>query len=164
MATVHVVSRRAYYEAGGVSVPPDAGTGTEEYLTYWSNTLTDEANSGWIAEDSDECVGFLVAGPPVHEEFLGRPVLELIAVYLLPKVWGTGIADALHERFTDLLRGAGRDGALDVWSGNLRALSFYRRHGWAVDGRSRPGPADRPFIGLRLASLSLATQNERPDQ
>lgn len=143
---------------------PEAGAGTAEYLTYWSNTLTGEANSCWIAEDSGECLGFLVAGPPVHEELLGQPVLELIALYLLPKAWGTGIADALHERFTDLLGDAGRDGALDVWSGNLRALSFYRRHGWDVDGRSRPGPADRPFIGLRLASPSLATQNQHPDQ
>lgn len=131
--------------------PSDLGV-TDEQLAFWSEALTADANRTWIAEESTECVGFLVAGMPVHEDLVARPVLELIALYLLPKVWGRGIADELHECFVELLlaKPAVQEGALDVWSGNLRALSFYRRHGWTPDRRSRPGPAGQPYVGLRL--------------
>jgi RimJ/RimL family protein N-acetyltransferase len=152
LVIVHAISRRAYYEAGGVSMPSHDQVASDDYLEFWSNALTAEGNRSWIAEDPAECVRFLVAGPPLHEDLKNRPVLELIGLYLLPKAWGTGIAHSLHERFVHLLvdTPAAQEGVLDVWGGNHRAQAFYRRHGWTPDGRNRPGPGEQPFIGLRL--------------
>jgi hypothetical protein len=75
-------------------MPPDNLGVTEGYLVFWTKARAAEANRGWIAEDSAERVGFLVAGGPVHEDVVGRPVIELIGRDLLAKVWATGIADA----------------------------------------------------------------------
>lgn len=153
VAHVHAISRSAYYEAGGVLMPVDSVVG-DDYLAFWSKALTVEACRAWIAEAAGQCVGFLVAGPPVHPDLLGQPVLELIGLFLLPRAWGTGLADELHGHFTEALRATGLEGALDVWAGNLRAMAFYRRHGWGPDGRQRPGPGDQPFLGLRLSLSS----------
>lgn len=79
--------------------------------------------------------------------------MELIGLYVLPEAWGSGVGHDLHQRFVGLLGSAPRatKGVLEVWNGNRRALAFYQRHGWAADGRCRPGPGARPFLGLRLA-------------
>lgn len=147
---VHATSRRAYYRAGGVSVADD--TVGDGYWHLWSQVLRDGHNRVWVADDAGRCVGFLVAGPPWHEALKDRPVLELIGLYLLPEVWGKGLAHSLHDRFVQFLLDTptAMEGVLDVWSGNGRALAFYARHGWEPDGRSRPGPGERPFTGWRL--------------
>jgi GNAT superfamily N-acetyltransferase len=155
VAHVHAVSRRAYYEAGGVLIPPLNPDAIDEYLTFWSETLIGETNRAWVAESCGECVGFLVAGAPIHDDVLGQLVLELIGLYVVPEAWGTRIADELHGRFIEVLKDTRLDGALDVWRGNGRAMAFYRRHGWSPDGRSRPGPGDQPFLGLRISMPSL---------
>jgi RimJ/RimL family protein N-acetyltransferase len=132
LAVVHAVARRAYYEAGGVSMPSDVGGVSDEYLEFWSDVLAAEGTQAWIAEANAECVGFLVAGAPVHEDLKDRPVLELIGLYLSPKVWGRGIAQSLHERYFEVLLDTptAQEGVLDVWSANQRAQAFYRRRGW----------------------------------
>jgi RimJ/RimL family protein N-acetyltransferase len=152
MTMVHAVVRRVYYVDGGVSMPSDVRGVSDEYLEFWSDVLAADGTRAWIAEANGEFVGFLVAGAPVHEDLKNEPVLELIGLYLLPKVWGSGIAQSLHDRFLDVLLDAptAQEGALDVWSGNQRAQAFYQRRGWIPDGRSRPGPGEQPFIGLRL--------------
>lgn len=153
VAEVHVVSRRAYYQAGGAAVPDDSGTSADRQC-FWSNTLSDEANHSWIAEDDGAPLGLIIAGPPVHDDLKGQPVLALIALYVIPTMWGSGIAAELHDRFVDLMSNtAVVEGALDVWKANHRALAFYLRRGWTLDGRTRAGPASHPFIGLRLPWL-----------
>lgn len=147
---VHAASRRAYYQAGGVSVEDD--TDGEAYRQFWSQVLADGRNRAWVAHEAGRCVGFLVAGPPWHEDVKDRQALELIGLYLLPEAWGKGLAHSLHDRFVQFLLDtpSALEGVLEVWSGNDRALAFYARHGWEPDGRSRPGPGERPFTGLRL--------------
>jgi ribosomal protein S18 acetylase RimI-like enzyme len=149
---VHELARRAYYEAGGISLSIDDPVGRDEYHDFWLAMITTEGNDAWVAEESGHCVGFLVAGLPVHEDISGRLALELIGLYVLPDAWGSGVADGLHERFVELLGSTPTvaEGVLDVWSGNRRAQAFYRRRGWIADGRRRAGPAGQPFFGLRL--------------
>ena len=150
---IHAVARGAYYEASGVSVSTDDPATGDEYRDFWLKMITAEGNHAWIAEESTHCIGFLVAGLPIHEDMAGRLALELIGLYVVPEAWGSGVADGLHERFVRLLGSTppAAEGVLDVWSGNRRAQAFYRRRGWVPDGRSRAGPAGQPFLGLRLA-------------
>lgn len=154
MTHVHEVARRAYYEAGGISVPAYDPAARDEYHGFWLKMITAERNHTWIAEESALCAAFLVAGPPIHEDVLGKSALELIGLYVLPDAWGSDVADALHERFVSLLGSAPTEaeGVLDVWSGNRRAQAFYRRHGWVPDGRSRGGPRGQLYERLGFQS------------
>lgn len=150
---VQEVARRAYYEAGGITASAeDNPSASIECLDFRRTMITAEDNHAWVAEDSTHCVAFLIAGPPVRKD-MPVGVRELVALYVLPEAWGSGVADDLHQRFVEMLGSAPptTGGVLDVWSGNRRARAFYRRHGWEADGRSRPGPGSQPFLGLRLA-------------
>lgn len=153
---VHAAARRAYYEAGGISVPTGDPAARAEYHDFWLKMITAEGNLTWVAKQPAHCIAFLTAGLPIHRDMSGTSALQLIGLYVLPEAWGSGIADRLHQRFVELLDSTpiAVEGVLDVWSGNQRAQAFYRRHGWVLDGRSRAGPAGQPFLGLRLAVRS----------
>jgi len=55
-------------------------------------------------------------------------------MYVAPKQWGTGAADALMATTLDYLADEGfTQSYLWVFEGNERARRFYRRHGWVSD-------------------------------
>jgi len=60
---------------------------------------------------------------------------EINAFYAHPRVWGTGVADALMEHTELRLRTEGFPTAvLWVLTDNPRARRFYERHGWQPTG------------------------------
>jgi GNAT superfamily N-acetyltransferase len=79
-------------------------------------------------------------------------VLELHALYVLPEHWGTGVGPALYDRFPPRLGEA--VGVLDVWDGNRRAIRFYERRGWVLDGRSRPASDGTAYVGMTLRVMN----------
>jgi GNAT superfamily N-acetyltransferase len=100
---------------------------------------------GWaVVSDS----GFVA----VHDEWLE-------ALYVLPRAWGSGHADELHD--AAVMELGRRDVAIArlwVLDGNVRARRFYERHGWRADGTSRvvefpPHPTD---LGYALALGGVA--------
>ncbi len=103
--------------------------------------LADPTTPTWVAEqdgehDSDhdgELVGFATAGPPRHDD---PPAdLELRAIYARAAVWGTGVGHAL------LAASIGERAAyLWVLRGNDRAIGFYRRHRFELDGAEQEHP------------------------
>lgn len=80
-----------------------------------------------------------------------RTAAQLYQIHVEPGSWGEGIGSRLHGLFLRHLDAAGLPtGILEVWERNARARAFYTRHGWQPDGTSRPGPADAPYLGMRL--------------
>jgi ribosomal protein S18 acetylase RimI-like enzyme len=81
-----------------------------------------------VGVDADDVpVGFIIAGPPRDED---PPVdWQLSALNVLPEHHGTGLAQRL------LAEGLG-DRAAYLWvaRGNERAIRFYRKHGFELDG------------------------------
>jgi len=77
----------------------------------------------------------------------------LDGLYVVPECWGTGLADELHDRALELVRGLGSASCkLWVLEDNARARRFYERRGWRENGESRvvefpPNPLD---IGYTL--------------
>ena len=60
--------------------------------------------------------------------------------YLVPRVRGCGLGDALHNYAQNFMRGGGaRLVRLCVSPSNMRALAYYRKHGWRDQG---PNPKD----------------------
>jgi ribosomal protein S18 acetylase RimI-like enzyme len=80
-----------------------------------------------VARDVQGIVGFTTAGPPRIDE--APEELELYAINVLPRAHGTGLADALLEATI-----GDHPAYLWVIEGNERAMSYYRKRGFADDG------------------------------
>jgi GNAT superfamily N-acetyltransferase len=98
-----------------------------ERVERWRDNLTSGEHTTYLAADGDDLVGFASAGP-------GRDVdvdtdLELSALYVRAALWGTGVGYALLcEAIGD------RAAYLWVLAGNERAIAFYERQGFRLDG------------------------------
>lgn len=90
-----------------------------------------EHSAYFIAFRNGKAVGYakLRDGEP-HESVKGNAV-ELQRIYLIERVWGTGIGDLLLDRCIAEARSMGKEVLwLGVWEENRRGLSFYARHGF----------------------------------
>ncbi|HEV2216991.1 MAG TPA: GNAT family N-acetyltransferase [Candidatus Dormibacteraeota bacterium] len=108
----------------------------ERRLHVWRRVLgADVARSAvWVADEGDEAVGFASTGPSRAE---GAPPTEaeLYSIYLLERVAGTGVGNALFTAANDEMRKQGYlIATLWVAEANLRARRFYAREGWTPDG------------------------------
>jgi GNAT superfamily N-acetyltransferase len=81
----------------------------------------------WLAEDSDGLVGFASTGP-ARDNDMGE-TLELYALYVRASYWGTGVGYALFE-----IAVGDRGAYLWVLADNERAIAFYERQGFRLDG------------------------------
>jgi GNAT superfamily N-acetyltransferase len=135
IATVHVESWQVGYRG---LVPDDvlAGLSIDTREQWWRATLSEPgARSTLLAVEGEDVLGFAAVGTSRD----GDPqVGELYAMYLRSTAWGRGVGSVLHAAALDRLRSFGFTRA-SLWmlAGNGRALRFYRREGWAVDGRSK---------------------------
>jgi ribosomal protein S18 acetylase RimI-like enzyme len=145
IARVHKLSRRAYYEYGGIAAPeyPD------DRVTWWDAQLTAPTRTISVAVRDGEIVGVMLAG----SEALPSNECELEGLYVLPSACGAGIGSALHEIFIANLRRARIEhGSLEVWSGNVRAIRFYERHGWRMTREIRVSNGDLVFRRMRIST------------
>lgn len=69
----------------------------------------------------------------------GLSRVGLLSIAVDPDYQGTGLAGELMRDFEDLLRAAGHQAMrLSVFSGNERAIAFYKKSGWEVVRSSTP--------------------------
>ena len=104
--------------------------------------LADPAAPTWVVEQGGLLVGFATAGPPRDDD---PPAgLELRGIYARAAVWGTGVGHAL-------LAASVGDAAAYLWvlEGNDRAIGFYRRQGFALDGATQEHPEGRHLRMVR---------------
>lgn len=86
----------------------------------------------WVADTGADLVGFATSGPGRDSDLAG---LELMAIYVRAHAYGTGVGHALFEA------SVGEAPAyLWVLDGNVRAIAFYERHGFAFDGSRKDAP------------------------
>jgi GNAT superfamily N-acetyltransferase len=98
-----------------------------ERVARWRDILSTREQPNWLAEDADGLVGFSCAGRGRDNDV--DTELELYALYVRAAYWGTGVGYALFEI-------AVGDRACYVWvlAGNERAIGFYERQGFRLDG------------------------------
>lgn len=103
----------------------------ENATTRWSSRLEAAAEDSppvWVGVDPEgEIVALGCAGPPRDPEHSAG--WELWAINVLPSAQGTGLADLMMERLV-----GDQPAYLWVMEGNTRAITFYERHGFEVDG------------------------------
>lgn len=148
LAELHVATWR---EAYAHLLPEDFFT--DEFLEgrrrMWTR-LTSEAPEGVrvsLAETPDgEIVGFAVAGSSLPDEEHGVPRdLQLFMIYVAAAHYGTGAGQAL----LDAALGPG-PALLWVAKENPRAIAFYRRNGFELDGAEQRDPGAPRITDVRM--------------
>jgi GNAT superfamily N-acetyltransferase len=93
----------------------------------WRGNLAEASGPTWLAYDGEALVGFAGAGPGRDNDM--DVELELYALYVRAAYWGTGVGYALFRQ-------ALGDRAAYLWvlAGNERAIRFYERQGFRLDG------------------------------
>lgn len=140
IAAAHV---RVWQEAYVGLMPADhlAGLSVAAFAARWRTNLApaddgDRRRTVVLTADDDP-VGFATVGPSRDEP--PDPPDELYAIYVLSEHRGGGRADELLRAAADA---AGAGTALSLWvlRRNERAHGFYRRNGFAPDGRTKEHP------------------------
>lgn len=134
LAHLHVdVWEDAYADLMPRRVLVERRAALEQRVAHWHDVLTVRGRTPgteplWLAEDPTGLVGFGCAGP-ARDDDPALPPLELTALYVRARCWGTGLG---HR----LLGAAVGDRAAYLWvlAGNERATGFYERHGFGLDG------------------------------
>ncbi len=82
-----------------------------------------------VAVDPDGLIGFACAGPVQDEDLEGDVDVQLQALYVRGPWWGSGVGYALFREVV-----GDRAAYLWVLANNQRAISFYERQGFRLDG------------------------------
>jgi GNAT superfamily N-acetyltransferase len=140
VATVHVRS----WQAGYRGLLADAYLDTlrpEDRMARYDFTATGpDAAVTAVAVVDGMVRGFATTGPRRHGEGpdAGTPTGEVLALYVDPDAWGTGIGTSLLADARARLAARGfADAVLWVLAGNDRAERLYRSDGWTSDGHLR---------------------------
>lgn len=101
----------------------------EARVERWRDILSGEHRTLVAVAPDGGLVGFTSSGPGRDNDLAPELDLELWALYVRAAWWGTGIGYAL-------LREAIGDRAAYLWvlAGNERAIAFYERQGFRLDG------------------------------
>jgi len=97
-----------------------------ERVERWREILGRE-HATWVAEDTEGLIGFASSGPARDNDM--DDTLELWALYVRAAYWGAGVGYALFE-----IAVGDRAAYLWVLASNERAIGFYERQGFRLDG------------------------------
>ena len=98
----------------------------DERVERWRDILG-QPHGNWVAEDGDGLVGFACTGPARDNDM--DDLLELYSLYVLASYWDAGVGHALFEETV-----GDRAAYLWVLANNERAIGFYERQGFRLDG------------------------------
>jgi GNAT superfamily N-acetyltransferase len=122
---------------------------------WWRRGLAarDRATVSLVAVVDGRIAGFITYGPPEDEVAEGWG--QLYAINLHPDFWRQGVGTRLFAAGLQGLADLGyRHGYLWVLDGNERAIAFYHRQGWPLDGLIKTDDEfDLPLIVLRCSGV-----------
>ena len=99
----------------------------DERVERWRDILLTQPQPTWVAEDGEGLIGFASTGPARDNDV--EDLLELNALYVRASYWDTGVGYALFEQTV-----GDRAAYLWVLANNERAIAFYERQGFRLDG------------------------------
>lgn len=136
VAGVHVRSWQVAYRGLLPDDYLDALRPEDRMARYTFGDTRQGAPATLLADEGGSIVGFATTGPSRDADAEGSG--ELLALYVEPDRWGTGVGRLLMGGArAALVEGGFREAVLWVLAGNERAARFYRTDGWRPDGRRR---------------------------
>jgi GNAT superfamily N-acetyltransferase len=136
VAGVHVRSWQMAYRGLLPDDYLDALRPEDRAARYTFGELSPDRPLTIVAADGETICGFATTGPARDDE--SPRTGEVLALYVDPDHWGTGVGRALIKAARENLVDQAFDAAsLWVLAGNDRAERFYRIDGWAPDGSRR---------------------------
>lgn len=99
-----------------------------ERAQRWKEIL-EEHDRTWVADAHEGLLGFAGAGPATDNDLDGDIDLQLMALYVRAGWWGRGLGYALFRQVV-----GDRAAYLWVLANNQRAIDFYQRQGFRLDG------------------------------
>lgn len=140
IASVHVRSWQSAYQ-GLIPQSYLDQLNVEQRKTFWEQYLrntTGNREGCVVAEEDETIIGFANFVPSRDEDSDPKTTAELASIYLLAERWNQGFGRALFQRVDELWRLAEfQEATLWVLNSNKRAINFYERLGWFVDGKEK---------------------------
>lgn len=129
----HIHNLEAIVRATFHSACPEDSSGRAQAM-YIDSHLAAKEFAQWLGSNRHKVWVALVAQQPVGfaviENVLGD-MAKLSKLYVLPDFQGKGIALGLHKAVLGYVKGLGiKKLCLSVYSGNLKAKSFYKKQGY----------------------------------
>ena len=131
-------------------------TARDARIGRWRNIIGSGSSATLLAWADDRLVGFSSTGPGRDSPTEGLPPLELMALYVRAEVYGAGVGHALCEATI-----GSAPAYLWVLDGNERALRFYERQGFGLDGATKPEDVGLERRMVRRAAGTPATSYGR---
>lgn len=127
------VWEEAYADLMPASVFTERRSRRAERVASWSGIIANASSDNLLAWSPDGgLVGFSSTGGG-RDPDEGLPPLEVMALYVRASSYGTGVGHALLEAAI-----GASPAYLWVLDGNARATRFYERHGFVLDGATKP--------------------------
>ena len=101
----------------------------------WGEILLNPLGPTFVAIIDGAVVGFVSGGP--NRDELADEVAELYALYVTQEFWGTGVGEALMEHISRAYFRPFDAVTLWVLRENSRAIRFYKKIGFALDGEEK---------------------------
>lgn len=135
--------RESYQGLLGPSIFDELDASAVEVSSHWAE-LMQQGHYFWIVADEQGQVQGIAHAGPAREDDAPQP-LELTTMYLLEEAKGTGVGTAL-------LNMAIGDAPAYLWvlEGNDRAISFYEKEGFTLDGETRSPESMKGARELRM--------------
>lgn len=143
--TIGQVHYRTHVETYTGHFPPGIieGNPPERRARMWRRIIGEQLGNVWVAEVNDELVGFASTRPPLDEN--PPRDLELSTIYLLATHHGSGLGQSLLDAVL-----GNRAASLWVLDENSRAIAFYRKNGFELDGTEKIDPDYGDIREVRL--------------
>jgi GNAT superfamily N-acetyltransferase len=120
----------------------------DHYRRTVADRATGDAAAQFVADDRGRLVGHAAGVKAVYDP----ATTLLVAVYVTPAHRGSGLLERLVEAVADWSRAAGRSRlALEVVTGNHRAVRAYARVGFVDTGMRAPHPRIPALTELTMA-------------
>jgi ribosomal protein S18 acetylase RimI-like enzyme len=149
LATITVDGWRAGYRG----IVPDESLdqmSVDDRAARWDEFLAKQESFTLVAEVDGEIAGLCGVARPSRDRDAGPQTAEIVALYIAPARWRTGIGSSLVDHWLGQLTREGyREVTLWVFAANAGGRAFYARHGFAPDDATVSEYNGLPVVRLR---------------
>lgn len=149
MAEIHMRSCEAIYKSFMLNEYIEKQNAKRPAL--WQKIITDENKTQYIIQQSGKTVGIMCVVAQPQDNDAGDEVSELEGIYLHPNYYRQGIGTVVMEFAYKIARSYEKTAMiLWVFAENVSSINFYKKCGFAADGKTKVLICGKPLIAIRM--------------